>query len=192
VFWADLTIGECTSLRSAVPVRVIAPEPVVRDTSVAPGSDVEIEAFAESGEIEWYADSASGAVAHSGPRLLLVRVQRDTMVYASSHEDGCVSRRVPLQVRVGTSGIDAAAVPGNFTMYPNPVRDVLRIMLPHGSRAEEVIVCDMLDREVLRQLVTSHVGEILAVPVAGLPEGQYLAILRGSGEQRSLRFIRLR
>lgn len=192
VFWADLTIGACTSLRSPVPVRVIAPEPVVRDTAVAPGSDVDVEAYAESGEIEWYADSASAAVLHAGSRLLLVGVQRDTTVYASSREDGCVSRRVPLHVRVGTAGIEAAAVPADFTVYPHPVRDVLRILLPRDSRAEELIVCNMLGREVLRQAVAGQGGETLSVEVAGLPEGQYIAFLRGSGGQRSLRFIRLR
>ena len=196
-YWADVTVDGCMSLRSAVPVRVRAPVPIVRDTAVAPGSDVEVEAQTESGEIEWYADSASSAATHSGPRLPLVRVQRDTMVYASSREDGCVSRRVPLHVRVGTTGIDAAAVLSDFTVFPNPVRDVLRIRLPRDSRAEEVIVCDMLGREVLRQAVTRQPvarsgGETLAVAVAGLSEGQYLAILREGGEQRSLRFIRLR
>jgi ELWxxDGT repeat protein len=191
-YWADLTVGACSSARTAIQVRVLAPDPLLRDTAVTSGADVLLRAFAESGEIEWYADSAFGPALHFGMELLLARVMHDTTVYASTREGGCRRRRSPLRIRVGTSGIGGPPLASLPSVFPHPVRELLQIRLHGESGIEELIIVDMLGRELLRLSVHDTVDGILRVSLDGHPDGQYLAVLRGREGQRILRYLKVR
>ena len=188
-YWADVTVGGCTSLRTEIPVTVRAPEPSVRDTSVAPGSDVTLHADAESGTIEWYAESAGGSPISKGSDLQLRDLRRDTTLFVATREEDCVSRRVPLRVTVGTNAIGGMPLPDGAELYPQPAGAVLHLRLPDGQRMREVLLLDLLGRE-LRRLTAQSGSVVLDVPLAGLPDGQYFLLLRGDGSQRVQRFLK--
>lgn len=191
MYWADLTVGGCTSLRTAVLVRVLAPEPVVRDTAVAAGSDVMLTAFAESGAIEWFADPTVGAPSHSGAQLTITDIRRDTIVYVATREDDCASRRVPLRVSVGNTGVDRPALPEGIDIFPHPVRDELTLRLSRDRGVEEVILLDLLGRPLRTQRLERGTPET-RIDLDGLPDGNYHLLLRGSGEQTVIRVVKLR
>ncbi|MFZ1731176.1 MAG: ELWxxDGT repeat protein [Bacteroidota bacterium] len=191
-YWADLTVGECTSARGPIAVRVLAPEPEVRDTAVVPGGDVELTASAESGTLEWFADSTSGGVLHAGDRLLLTTLLRDTTVYVANSEESCRSRRVPLHVYVRTSSIDEPPLAGSISVYPHPVGDLLQVRLPEGTQAKGIVIYDMFGREMLRSDSVSGIDGILRLSLSGLPDGQYFAVVAFADVPLSVRFVKLR
>jgi len=191
VYWADLTVGGCTSVRRPITVTVLAPLPLVRDTAVVPGSDLQLRAFAASGIVEWRRDSASAIPLSTGTTVQLTDLQSDTTLWVGSVEGNCRSPRIPVHVFVRTVGVESLPEPVTFRVYPQPVRSVLSLYGPLTGDRTDLVIYDMLGREVLHSTETVDPGGRLQLDVSSLPDGQYLAVSSAPGGLRSVRFIKL-
>ena len=191
VFWADVTVAGCSSPRTAVPVDVLAPPPVVRDTSVAPGSDVSVTAATTSGVAEWYADSLATRHLGDGPVLELQALQSDTLVFVRVREGRCTSPLRVLRITVGATGVSHDAVAEDIEVYPQPARDVLELRFAADSGVEELVLLDILGRELYRRHVAPGMLR-LQLPLGNLAPGPYLLCLRGSDGQRTKRILHTR
>lgn len=194
VYWAELGVGECRGRRVAVPVDVIAPAPVLRDTAVAPGTDLLLSADAASGMVEWYADSSATRHIGDGPILPIGVVLSDTTVYARVREDDCVSAVRPLHVFARITGVEQeemlqGAFAVDIAVFPQPARELLELRLGEQSGVEELVLLDILGRE-LRRLRFAPGTRLLQLPLGNLAPGPYLLLLRGQAEQRLLRIMR--
>lgn len=194
VYWAELAVGECRGRRVAVPVDVIAPPPMLRDTAVAPGTDLLLTADAASGSVEWYADSTATRHIGDGPTFSLGVVVSDTTVYARVREDDCVSDVRPLHVFARITGIQEeemrqGAFARDVAVFPQPAHDLLELRLGADSGVEELVLLDILGRE-LRYLQVAPGTRRLQLPLGNLAPGPYLLLLRGPEGQRLLRIMR--
>lgn len=93
--------------------------------------------------------------------------------YNSSRSIGAVESKF--------AGVSVATPTGEFTLAPNPCGDWLTVIC-NGQSPTDIIVLDMLGREVLRLPVASAT-ESIRVDVSALVDGAYTVLLRArSGE----------
>jgi hypothetical protein len=179
VFWAEVTSGNCVSVRRAIPVRVLAQAPAITGpTEVARGGDVTLDATAGDGRIEWHARDDGTALIDTGRTLLLSALQNSITVYARSVEGRCVSSFVQHRIEVRGSTNLAALPQGNtIELHPSPVRDVLRIRLT-SPFSGELRIMDLLGRVVHTQ--SAVIDGVHTVRLSRLLPGMYMLLLTNS------------
>jgi hypothetical protein len=77
-------------------------------------------------------------------------------------------------------------------VYPNPVVDILNILLKNViTSPATIIICDMTGRTVYNASINQNqIGEI-QVPVSDLTNGIYQLIIKQGNETYTSRFVRL-
>ena len=79
-----------------------------------------------------------------------------------------------------TVGIDQASNPSTFSVYPNPVNNVLTVELGNSSKVNSVAIYDMLGKEIKIVPVTNE--KKLDLSTAELQNGIYLVQLRSENK----------
>ncbi|MCZ7556849.1 MAG: T9SS type A sorting domain-containing protein [Bacteroidia bacterium] len=181
MYWAEVTNGSCVSARRAIPVRVLAEDPVITGpTEVTRGGDVTLEAVGGGGVVEWHAKDDGSALIDTGRVLLLSSMQSSVTVFARCVEGRCVSSFVPHRIEVrGSTNVPALAQGNTIELHPSPARDVLHIRLTSPFSGELRIV-DLLGRTVHTQ--SAVIPDAHVVGVSRLLPGMYMLMLtNGAG-----------
>ncbi|MBK9598284.1 MAG: T9SS type A sorting domain-containing protein [Flavobacteriales bacterium] len=83
-----------------------------------------------------------------------------------------------------TIGVQELRSPVELSVYPNPVTDVLHVVLPTGYSAEDLRLLDALGRS----MPVSHSGS--AIDLSGLASGAYVIMVDGPSGKLTLRVVK--
>jgi len=118
---------------------------------------------------QWYFNNATipGATGYS-------HIAKKTGKYFVSYSDANGCRNYSDTINIDLTGIDDLER-GDVNIFPNPVKNVLNIRLPHEFQESKgtLIVYNYRGQQVLQKNVTFH-GASAAVDVSGLKTGIYL------------------
>ena len=81
-------------------------------------------------------------------------------------------------------GVQELRSPVQLSVYPNPVTDVLHVVLPTGYSAEDLRLLDALGRS----MPVSHSGS--AIDLSGLASGAYVIMVDGPSGKLTLRVVK--
>jgi len=76
-----------------------------------------------------------------------------------------------INMAIGVTGIDNAAIPPGFRAYPNPTRDI--IFIEGLKPGDELIVYDAMGRRLTRKKVLPQQGDITRVDMSSFAQGIY-------------------
>jgi hypothetical protein len=73
-----------------------------------------------------------------------------------------------------------------FELYPNPVRDNLKLRTDASIR--KIVVTDLLGKQL--KVITQTTDNLISIPVAGLKPGTYLIRVETDSESKTMKFIK--
>lgn len=89
---------------------------------------------------------------------------------------------------ITTTGIEDTAAEETFVLYPSPATDVLHVKSPVDVNRMEII---SLNGQLLRQdTERMTAGETRVIPVADMPAGYYILVLRGNDKVYRQKFMK--
>ncbi|HOJ04889.1 MAG TPA: hypothetical protein PK916_12900 [Bacteroidota bacterium] len=183
MYWAEVAVANCVSPRVGIPVRLLAPIPVVTGpTVVPPGSDVRLDARADYGMVEWHARTDGSALLGIGGSFVFSGLTRDTVVYVRSVERDCGSDWVTHAIRMdNSSATDILPQRYDLAVWPQPARsdDVLHIAPSETDGEITVRIHDVLGRERIVLRVSDGEPVLRLRPSThGLTAGWYVLNVR--------------
>ena len=191
-YYESQTINGCQSTRTAVPVTItISTAPLAKYQLFTYAATV-ADLVATGTNIKWYS-SLTGGSPLEGTALL---VNGTTHYYCSQTINGCESTRTVIYVRVliRVALVDNATnstiaktetTPTEFTIYPNPVSNILSIQTSNDSTIDKVVVIDLYGKVILEETPINN-----QIKVEQFPTGTYI-IQISSGEEKFLtKFIK--
>lgn len=130
----------------------------------------------------WYA-TLTDAQNQTNPLLLSTIVTNGLTYYAVNNATSCPS--LPFAVTVTVLLSNEVFSKDNFSMYPNPVDDIL--YLKNDSPIKSLRIIILIGKEVLNKLV--NVSE-LSLDLSQLEAGNYIILLDLNDEIKSIKFIK--
>ena len=130
----------------------------------------------------WYA-TLTDAQNQTNPLLLSTIVTNGSTYYAVNNATGCPS--LPFAVTVTVLLSNEVFSRDDFSMYPNPVDDIL--YLKNDTSIKSLRIINLIGKEVLNKSV--NVSE-LSLDLSQLEAGTYIILLDINDEIKSIKFIK--
>jgi|GEM_PF-1116256 len=187
-YYVSQTVGVCESTRTSVVVTVntvLAPTGAATQqitASTAPDATIEDIQVTASGTVTWYA-TAEDAENGEDPLPAGTQLVSGNTYYGTQTVGTCESAYIAVTVDVvlGKEDFNANA----FKVYPNPVKDVLRIS--YTSEITSVEVFNMLGQKVLAKQpgVTEAV-----IDMAGLADATYIVNVTSGNIVKTIKVVK--
>ena len=191
-YYASQTVDGCESpTRTAVTAGIMVMSPPEGEATqtiiVEDGETITIEdiVIVADGSVTWY-PTEEDAVANTNAintETYTIEVGQTVTLYAVQTIGQCVSE--PLAITVSAVLSTNGFTKGNFTYYPNPVKDVLNLNYTNGIDAVEVY--NLLGQQVLKQNVSQNEAR---TDLSALAAGTYMVKVYSGAEQATIKVVK--
>jgi PKD repeat protein len=193
IYYVEASNIVCASARTDVTATIIDIPPVqlttISDTSYGPDS-LTLYAKSAQGDVQWYDSDTGGTLLFTGNYFTTPWLTATTTYYAEAVDRGCYSGvRTAVKAYILPVSINKYSSAVEFTIYPNPSKDFIKIAVRGISGKTSLSIVDIQGRIKLNKEILPSAGQYNELlDVTDLAEGMYFIILENSQLCKIVRF----